>query len=82
MFHHAALFVYNWQLVGSIEIVPAARASYSLFLRLDYSNRFAVDEGGKRILDSPRVRYPWGHGAHYQHDEARRHCDRHFRFDG
>jgi hypothetical protein len=59
VFHHAALFVYNWQLVGSIEIVPAARASYSLFLRLDYSNRFAVDEGGKRILDSPRVRYPW-----------------------
>ena len=49
MFHHAALFVYNRQLVGSIEIVPAARASYSLFLRLDDANRCSVDEGGKRI---------------------------------
>ena len=45
--------------VGSIEIVPAARESYSLFLRLDDTNRFAVDEGGKRISDSRRVRYPW-----------------------
>jgi hypothetical protein len=42
-----------------VKILPVARASYSLFLRLDYSNRFAVDEGGKRISDSRRVRYPW-----------------------
>jgi hypothetical protein len=58
------------------------RASYSFFLRLDYSNRFAVDEGGNGFSDNSRDRLPLGHGAHDQHDEARRHCDRHFRFDG
>ena len=60
MFHHAALFVYNRQLVGSIEIVPAARASYSFFLRLDDTNtvfgRRAAESG---FSDSRRVRYPW-----------------------
>ena len=45
--------------VGSIEIVPAARASYSFFLRLDDTDRFGVDKRGKRISDRRRVRYPW-----------------------
>jgi hypothetical protein len=30
-----------------------------ILLRLDYSNRFAVDQRGKRISDSRRVLYPW-----------------------
>ena len=71
MFHHAALFVYNRQLVGSIEIVPARE-----LVLLALMTRRKADS------DSRRVRYTLGHGAHDQDDKARRHCDRHFRFDG
>ena len=59
MFHHAALFVYNRQLVGSIEIVRAAHASYSLFLRLDDTNWCSVDEGEKRFRTAAAFAYPW-----------------------
>jgi hypothetical protein len=38
----------------------------------------------RAILDSRRynILLALGHGAHDQRDEARRHRDRHFRFDG
>jgi hypothetical protein len=42
--------------VGLIEIVPYARASYSLFTSTTAIG-FAVDDGGKRMSDG-RVRYP------------------------
>jgi hypothetical protein len=59
--------------VGLIEIVPYARARYSLFTSTTAIG-FAVDDGGKRMSDSR-------HSADHQHDEARRHCDSYFRFD-
>ena len=34
-----------------------------------------------RDLGQPPRSLPLGHGAHDQHEEARRHRDRHFRFD-
>jgi hypothetical protein len=35
-----------------------------------------------RDFGSPPDSLPLGHGTHDQHDQARRHRDRHFRFDG
>ena len=59
MFHHAALFVYNRQLVGSIEIVPAARASYSPFFASTTPIGVRSTRAESGFTDSRRVRYPW-----------------------
>jgi hypothetical protein len=50
--------------------------------------RFGINHTSTPATSSDRRRaipprsLPLGHGAHDQHDEARRHRDRHFRFDG
>ena len=75
------LFFYDRQLVGRIEIVPAARASYSFFFASTTPIGVHSTRAESGFGQPPRW-LPLGHGAHDQHDEALRHCDRHFRFYG
>ncbi len=46
-----------------------------------YGMRLILADRRRAIFASSRS-LPLGHGAHDQHDEDRRHRDRHFRFDG
>ena len=45
------------------------------------AEKIAASDHGRIPVEEPPRPLSLSHGANHQHDEARRHCDRHFRFN-